>query len=203
MIVSFKGKMRRLCAGRFQIGAHARDAGETLRRDTRTADEKFMFHPWLRTRMNEELSMKLEDVGEVIATRTLMLPQDEGRATEIFVLLGKPQQLPDHPDYYCPYQIKGAGSEKIKPLCLRTCSSTIRPTMSPISNSSTRLSRLSLATRKPVRICISGRSLRGEAGCLNYDPHQSLENAEIWFVYENGRSVQGSGLAHEVRSGLR
>ena len=32
---------------------------------------------------------------------------------------------------------------------------------------------------------------RGEAGCLNYDLHQSLENAEIWFVYENWRSMQG------------
>jgi quinol monooxygenase YgiN len=31
---------------------------------------------------------------------------------------------------------------------------------------------------------------RGEAGCLNYDLHQSLENAEIWFVYENWRSMQ-------------
>ena len=35
---------------------------------------------------------------------------------------------------------------------------------------------------------------RGEAGYLNYDLHQSLENAEIWFVYA------GSGLAHEVRA---
>ena len=31
---------------------------------------------------------------------------------------------------------------------------------------------------------------RGEAGCLTYDLHQSLENAEIWFVYENWRSMQ-------------
>ncbi len=31
---------------------------------------------------------------------------------EIVVLLGKPQQLPDHPDYYCPYQIRGAGIER-------------------------------------------------------------------------------------------
>jgi quinol monooxygenase YgiN len=31
---------------------------------------------------------------------------------------------------------------------------------------------------------------RGEAGCLNYDLYQSLENAEIWFVYENWRSMQ-------------
>jgi len=32
---------------------------------------------------------------------------------------------------------------------------------------------------------------RGEAGCLNYDLYQSLENAEIWFVYENWRSPEG------------
>lgn len=31
---------------------------------------------------------------------------------------------------------------------------------------------------------------RGEAGCLNYDLYQSIENTEIWFVYENWRSMQ-------------
>jgi quinol monooxygenase YgiN len=31
---------------------------------------------------------------------------------------------------------------------------------------------------------------RGEAGCLNYDLYQSIENAEIWFVYESWCSMQ-------------
>jgi len=28
--------------------------------------------------------------------------------------MGKPQQFPDAQDYYCPYQIKGVGTEKIR-----------------------------------------------------------------------------------------
>jgi len=54
--------------------------------------------------------VKLESVGEVIATRTLMLLRDQGAASEVVVLLGKPLQLPDHQHYYCPYQVKGAGA---------------------------------------------------------------------------------------------
>lgn len=61
--------------------------------------------------------MKLDSVGEVIATRTLSLLEDEGPPSEVFVLLGKPRQLPDHSDYYCPYQIKGAGVEKVMHTC--------------------------------------------------------------------------------------
>jgi hypothetical protein len=57
--------------------------------------------------------LKIHDIGEVIATRTLTLVRDQGPPTEIVVLLGKPQQLPDHPDYYCPYQIKGAGIARV------------------------------------------------------------------------------------------
>ena len=40
---------------------------------------------------------------------------------------------------------------------------------------------------------------RGEAGCLNYDLYQSIENAEIWFVYENWCSMQDLD-SHEVRA---
>jgi hypothetical protein len=61
--------------------------------------------------------MKLESVGEVIATRTLMLLRDQGAASEVVVLLGKPLQLPGHQDYYCPYQVKGAGDEKTRHAC--------------------------------------------------------------------------------------
>jgi hypothetical protein len=61
--------------------------------------------------------VKMESVGEVIATRTLMLLQDDGTASEVLVILGKPRQLPDHHDQYCSYQIKGAGDEKVRYAC--------------------------------------------------------------------------------------
>jgi quinol monooxygenase YgiN len=32
---------------------------------------------------------------------------------------------------------------------------------------------------------------RAEAQCLAYDLHQSLDDADVWFVYENWRSVEG------------
>ena len=58
--------------------------------------------------------MKLDSIGELIATRTLTL---QGSPVEVLVLLGKPQQPPDHLDYYCPYQIRGVGSEKVSYAC--------------------------------------------------------------------------------------
>jgi hypothetical protein len=59
--------------------------------------------------------MKLESVGEVIATRTLFLATH--KECKILVKLGKPQPMPPVPDavgehYYCPFQITGIGSEK-------------------------------------------------------------------------------------------
>ena len=56
--------------------------------------------------------MKLDDVGKTIAIRRLTLPQDGGPPSDVSILLGEPKQLPDHSDFYCPYQIKGVGSEK-------------------------------------------------------------------------------------------
>ena len=32
---------------------------------------------------------------------------------------------------------------------------------------------------------------RLEARCLNYDLHRSVDDAEVWFVYENWRSPEG------------
>ena len=61
--------------------------------------------------------MRLDSIGELIATRSLTLIQDGGQASDVVILLGKPQQLPDHTDYYCPYQVKGAGSEKVRYAC--------------------------------------------------------------------------------------
>src|SRR5690242_6077394 len=67
--------------------------------------------------MNRELPVNLDSVGEVIATRALKLHHDQKAPSEVLVLLGKPQQLPDHEDYYCPYQIRGAGSGKVRYAC--------------------------------------------------------------------------------------
>jgi hypothetical protein len=58
--------------------------------------------------------MKLDSIGEVIASRTLTTQGDGNATSEVTVLLGKPQQWPDQDDYFCPYQIKGAGDEKIR-----------------------------------------------------------------------------------------
>jgi quinol monooxygenase YgiN len=33
--------------------------------------------------------------------------------------------------------------------------------------------------------------IRAETECLNYDLHQSLDDADVWFVYENWRSAEG------------
>jgi hypothetical protein len=58
--------------------------------------------------------MKPNSLGEIIAERKFVMRSDSGAAREILVLMGKPQPFPDSPDYYCPCQIKGVGSEKIK-----------------------------------------------------------------------------------------
>ena len=58
--------------------------------------------------------MKLEDIGETIAVRKLSLLRDDGPPLEVLALLGRPKQLPDHCDYYCPYQIKGVGAETVR-----------------------------------------------------------------------------------------
>lgn len=63
------------------------------------------------------MRLQLENVGEIIAERKLTLMRDGRPFSEVLVLLGRPKQLPDHPDFYCPYQFKGAGSEKVKYIC--------------------------------------------------------------------------------------
>jgi len=61
--------------------------------------------------------MKLESLGETIATRTLSLLCDDGPPSEVLALLGKPTQTPGYDDFYCPYQIKGVGTEKVRYSC--------------------------------------------------------------------------------------
>jgi hypothetical protein len=61
--------------------------------------------------------MKLYDVGEIVAERKLNLLNSDGPPLEVLALLNKPNQLPDHCDYYCPYQIKGVGDERARYSC--------------------------------------------------------------------------------------
>jgi len=61
----------------------------------------------------EGFCMKLESVGEIIASRKLSLIRKGQELVEVVVLLGKPEKFPDHTDYYCPYQITGFGREKV------------------------------------------------------------------------------------------
>lgn len=56
--------------------------------------------------------MKLEKIEEVIATRNILSTETRDRVITVFI--GKPRQFPDATDYYCPYQIVGLGSEKVK-----------------------------------------------------------------------------------------
>jgi quinol monooxygenase YgiN len=39
---------------------------------------------------------------------------------------------------------------------------------------------------------------RAETECLNYDLHKSLDDADVWFVYENWRSAEGLLMAHRT-----
>lgn len=53
--------------------------------------------------------MQLKDVGIQIATRAL-----EAGGKKVTVVIGKPERFPDAEDYYCPYQIVGIGSERVR-----------------------------------------------------------------------------------------
>jgi hypothetical protein len=70
--------------------------------------------------------MQLDSIGQVIATRALLMANDEGR--KILVRMGMPQPLPEAlgDDHFCPYQITGIGGEKIKVRCGRGCVSVYR-----------------------------------------------------------------------------
>lgn len=56
--------------------------------------------------------MKLDNVGTVVASRTLTILGDDKK--EIMVLIGMPKPYLDTSDYYCPFQIKGVGSEAVE-----------------------------------------------------------------------------------------
>lgn len=58
--------------------------------------------------------MQLDDIGEVIAERQLLMKSRDGPVTAITVKLGRPVPFPDDSSYYAPFQVIGAGSEEVK-----------------------------------------------------------------------------------------
>jgi hypothetical protein len=57
--------------------------------------------------------MRLENVGKVLAERTLDLATAEGQRV-IRVLIGMPRPIPKSPDFFCPYQIVGLADEAVR-----------------------------------------------------------------------------------------
>jgi quinol monooxygenase YgiN len=62
----------------------------------------------------------------------------------------------------------------------------------------TQLTNLAFFRARPGQTLSLGLALsalveptRGESECRNYDLHQSRDDADVWFVYENWRSAQG------------
>lgn len=58
--------------------------------------------------------MVLDSLGEIIAIREFGAIDGSALTQKVRVLIGKPEQFPEGPGYYCPFQISGAGSEDIK-----------------------------------------------------------------------------------------
>jgi len=57
-----------------------------------------------------------KDIVEIIARRELFL-DDNGERRKVTLLLGKPHKDPHYEEYSCPYQILGAGDEKVRAVC--------------------------------------------------------------------------------------
>jgi hypothetical protein len=56
--------------------------------------------------------MSFETIGEIIATRTLYLVDDDNSKRIISVFVGKPQPSEDQSGYRCPFQLVGIGNQK-------------------------------------------------------------------------------------------
>jgi hypothetical protein len=59
--------------------------------------------------------VQLQDMCDVIATRDLIVREANGSERTLTVRIGRPQMSSESPDdYFVPYQIVGAGSEKVR-----------------------------------------------------------------------------------------
>lgn len=57
---------------------------------------------------------KPSTIGEVIAERKFSVVSTPEGEDVVKILLGKPEKLPDGPDFYCPFQIVGMGPDKVR-----------------------------------------------------------------------------------------
>ena len=57
---------------------------------------------------------ELLELGEVIAERRLTVEGAQPGQDSVTVRIGKPRARPDSGDWYCPYQIVGAGSDPLR-----------------------------------------------------------------------------------------
>ena len=89
------------------------------------------------------------ELGEVIAVRKFSHVGAPDR--EVVVRLGKPQRTPGEPDFYCPYQILGLGSEDVHGICGVDAFQALQLTIEFIGLELERLSRLA-----GVRLCWEG-----------------------------------------------
>src|SRR6185437_5987861 len=61
-----------------------------------------------------DVYMVIDDIGEVIAERTLKRSVDGEDPTDVIVRLGKPQPFPDDSAFYSPFEVVGLGKRKIQ-----------------------------------------------------------------------------------------
>jgi hypothetical protein len=54
-----------------------------------------------------------ESLGKVIAKGELTV-SGRGWSRKVTLLIGKPRKTPGQQEYYCPYQIRGMGTDRIK-----------------------------------------------------------------------------------------
>jgi hypothetical protein len=55
--------------------------------------------------------MDFDSIGEIIATRTLHLVDDQGHKRPVSVFIGRPEPAKDSSGYECRYQVIGIGSQ--------------------------------------------------------------------------------------------
>src|SRR6185312_8565280 len=61
-----------------------------------------------------DVYMVIDDLGEVIAERTLKRSVNNEDPTDVIVRLGKPQPFPDDSGFYSPFEVVGLGVRKIR-----------------------------------------------------------------------------------------
>ena len=58
--------------------------------------------------------MEIDDIGDVIAERTLKRSVDGRDPGDVVVRLGKPQPRPDGSGFFSPFEVVGLGERRIK-----------------------------------------------------------------------------------------